>query len=390
MKKSYRKIKADRRHAWIRKDRESKIGEIEGLIFDCDGVIFDVSKSFRETIIRTVKWFFGTVMSVETPKINFCHIQMFKNTGAFNNDWELTYAITLHHLTNLLANAKKIEVRDKYKGDVMTTYSFFRELGSFLGKTVKKNEGEDLEKYVNDVGAGGLEAAKERALGKLAEAWKVSVEEARSILEHLSPFRGELYGENIIKRFFEETYCGSKLFEEIYGVPAVFHHGKGLIEEERPIVKRATLKEIIEIGFPPIGIASGRMRKQTTPLLEKYHLKEYFNLDASTFLEEIEGKERELMREGIHVKLDKPNTYPLVTTASKMKVDCFAYVGDTVADVLACLNTEAEVGCTVVSVGVLCSAENKEEVLAKFLELGCDVIIPTPDELPKIIREVRR
>ncbi|MEM3465640.1 MAG: hypothetical protein QXW47_01395 [Candidatus Jordarchaeales archaeon] len=389
MRKRYEKIKVNRRYAWIRKDREDRIKGIEGLIFDCDGVIFDVSRSFREAIMKTVEWFFSTVMGVKVPQINFSHIQMFKDTGAFNNDWELTYAIITYYLTNLLANARKIELKDKCRGDITTTYSFFKELGSFL-REIKESGGEDLEKYVEDVGVGGLEAAREKAARRLAEAWKVELDEARKVLEYVSPFEGEVYDENLIKRFFEEAYCGDKLFKEIYGVPAVFYRGKGLIENEKPIVRHKALKEIIGRGFPPIGIASGRMRKQTTPLLEKYRLEEYFDLDASTFLEEIEEKERELRREGRHVKLDKPNPYPLITTASKMRINSFAYVGDTIADVLACLNAETESGCNVVSVGVLCSAENKSEMLSKFLEFGCDVIIPTPNELPKVIGGVRK
>lgn len=387
MRERYRKVKVNGRYAWIQKDREDKIRKVEGLIFDCDGVIFDVSKSFKEAILKTVEWFFGIVLEVKPPSVNFGHIQMFKNTGAFNNDWELTYAITLYYLTDLLAKTGKIDLKYTCRSDVVATCSFFKELGMLLRKEEIE---EELESYVNEIGAGGLEAAKEKAACKLARAWRTSVDEARRTLEYISPFAGDLYDRNIIKRFFEEVYCGSRLFEEIYGVPAVFYRGKGLIENEKPIVKHATLRKIFDMGFPPIGIASGRMRKQTLPLLEKYGLKEYFDLDASTFLEEIEEKERELG--GGRVKLDKPNPYPLTSTAFKMGVSSFAYVGDTVADIMACINAEAEEGCSVVSVGVLCSAKGKSrrKLLAKFLELRCDVIIATPNELPEIIEKVKK
>ncbi|MEM1722480.1 MAG: hypothetical protein QXK43_01780 [Candidatus Jordarchaeales archaeon] len=381
---NYKEVRLGKHSIWIREGAEKRIEEIEGLVFDCDGVILDVSRSFMEAIIRTVKWFFGSVMEVRQPAVSLRHIQMFKNTGAFNNDWELTYALILYYLTDLLVKTRKIEVEKVDKVKIAETYNFFKELGRALkGAEVFFSEG--LEEYVAEIGSEGLRKGMRIAARKLSEAWGVEDHEAARILEKLSPFEGEIHDKNIIKRFFEEVYCGGRLFKEIYEEPALFYSGKGLIEKEKPIVKRATLRKILKMGFPPPGIASGRMRKQTVPLLEKYRIKEYFNLEASTFLEEIEEKEREISKSGRLLKLDKPNPYPLVATASKMGIKNFAYIGDTVADVLACINAETQTGQIVMSIGVLCSAENKRELLAKFLELGCDLIIPTPNEIPKVI-----
>jgi HAD superfamily phosphatase len=54
------------------------------LIFDMDGVLVDVTESYRETIARTVARFTG----VEIPR---SRIQDYKNQGGFNDDWELTH-----------------------------------------------------------------------------------------------------------------------------------------------------------------------------------------------------------------------------------------------------------------------------------------------------------
>jgi HAD superfamily phosphatase len=56
------------------------------LIFDMDGVLVDVTESYRETIARTVARFTG----VEMPR---SRIQDYKNQGGFNDDWELTHHI---------------------------------------------------------------------------------------------------------------------------------------------------------------------------------------------------------------------------------------------------------------------------------------------------------
>jgi len=56
------------------------------LVFDMDGVLADVTESYRETIAQTVEHFTGTEI---TPR----RIQDYKNRGGFNNDWKLTHHI---------------------------------------------------------------------------------------------------------------------------------------------------------------------------------------------------------------------------------------------------------------------------------------------------------
>jgi HAD superfamily phosphatase len=56
------------------------------LVFDMDGVLVDVTESYRETIARTVEHFTGTPIAREK-------IQEFKNRGGFNDDWELSHHI---------------------------------------------------------------------------------------------------------------------------------------------------------------------------------------------------------------------------------------------------------------------------------------------------------
>jgi HAD superfamily phosphatase len=56
------------------------------LVFDMDGVLADVTESYRETIACTVAHFTGVKVRPE-------RIQYYKNRGGFNNDWELTHHI---------------------------------------------------------------------------------------------------------------------------------------------------------------------------------------------------------------------------------------------------------------------------------------------------------
>jgi HAD superfamily phosphatase len=56
------------------------------LVFDMDGVLVDVTESYRETIARTVRHFTGAAIAREK-------IQEYKNEGGWNDDWKLSHHI---------------------------------------------------------------------------------------------------------------------------------------------------------------------------------------------------------------------------------------------------------------------------------------------------------
>lgn len=58
------------------------------LVFDMDGVLVEVSDSYRETIVQTVRHFTGQTIEREL-------IQQYKNQGGWNNDWALSQRIVL-------------------------------------------------------------------------------------------------------------------------------------------------------------------------------------------------------------------------------------------------------------------------------------------------------
>jgi HAD superfamily phosphatase len=56
------------------------------IVFDMDGVLAEVSESYREAIVQTVEHFTGQRVSRDT-------IQQYKNAGGWNNDWALSQKI---------------------------------------------------------------------------------------------------------------------------------------------------------------------------------------------------------------------------------------------------------------------------------------------------------
>lgn len=64
------------------------------LIFDMDGVLAEVSESYIEGIVMTVRHFTGTTVERET-------IYDYKNRGGYNNDWLLSQQLCRDHGVDL-------------------------------------------------------------------------------------------------------------------------------------------------------------------------------------------------------------------------------------------------------------------------------------------------
>src|SRR5947209_20289692 len=56
------------------------------LVFDMDGVLVEVSESYRETVVQTVRHFSRKTITRDL-------IQDYKNQGGWNNDWALSQRI---------------------------------------------------------------------------------------------------------------------------------------------------------------------------------------------------------------------------------------------------------------------------------------------------------
>jgi HAD superfamily phosphatase len=74
------------------------------IVFDMDGVLTEVSESYREAIVQTVRHFTGRQITRDL-------IQEYKNQGGWNNDWALSQKI-----------AADLGVNVEY-GDVVTAFN---------------------------------------------------------------------------------------------------------------------------------------------------------------------------------------------------------------------------------------------------------------------------
>ena len=83
------------------------LNELDSIIFDCDGVLIDIKKSYDETIIKTTQYVLEHLAKIDSSiDVDFKIIDGFKSTGGFNDEVDLTYAAIISFVA-----AKKLEFR---------------------------------------------------------------------------------------------------------------------------------------------------------------------------------------------------------------------------------------------------------------------------------------
>jgi HAD superfamily phosphatase len=84
--------------------------EIKAVLFDMDGVLVDVSRSYLRAVTETVFHFTGRQIQPST-------IQRYKNRGGFNDDWKLTHAIILDSGMEVSLARVVDEFQKRYRGE---------------------------------------------------------------------------------------------------------------------------------------------------------------------------------------------------------------------------------------------------------------------------------
>ncbi|MEM1093770.1 MAG: TIGR01548 family HAD-type hydrolase [Bacteroidota bacterium] len=83
---------------------------IRGVFFDMDGVLVNVSGSYRRAIQETVEHFAGRAIPAST-------IQRYKNGGGYNDDWKLTHRIISDAGITVSMRRVVDEFQRRYRGE---------------------------------------------------------------------------------------------------------------------------------------------------------------------------------------------------------------------------------------------------------------------------------
>jgi len=80
------------------------------LVFDMDGVLVEVTESYRETIARTVEHFTGAAPTRQ-------RIQEYKNAGGWNDDWKLSHHMVREAGIDIAFDDVKTHFQKLFHGD---------------------------------------------------------------------------------------------------------------------------------------------------------------------------------------------------------------------------------------------------------------------------------
>jgi HAD superfamily hydrolase (TIGR01548 family) len=335
------------------------------LIFDMDGVLIDVSRSYRKTIQQTIHIYLERCLGLKTDRVSNEDISLFKSAGGFNNDWELTSGFLLY----LLSISKVLPLPKKKKFlDLDATVLYLRQQRSHLHQTGPlTHKRKTLAQFLDQVkrSGGGLKGVRS-VLGRKWDGW----------VYH----SGDLAQENLVKRIFQEIYLGDK-FASHYRLPPLFYKDKGLYRREKPLIGKEILSSLRR--RMKLGIATGRPKFEAELALKQFRFAPFF--DSIITLDECEKEEaRLLMATGKKVKLTKPHPYSILRVIKEIGISnpqC-GYVGDVVDDMMAAKAARKE--SNMLAIGFLGNPPHRREREKSLLQAGADLLIKTPDDLLRL------
>ena len=331
--------------------------KIDALIFDVDGVLIDVTQSYRQTIIETVDLFFAQGLglsyggSAETL-LSLDDVDELKQAGGFNNDWNLTIAF-INYFLELIPPQSAITMPIRQNIPTLMTYLSIlgRKIPTTMHELRQRKNIRRLARGVADLG-GGLPG-----LRKLLKRNN----------RHMLPAKGSLLKSNIVERIFQEVYLGETLFEQIYQTHALTVHGPGLIHNETLLMNPEILTALSQ-RFP-LSIATGRPAAEATYSLERLKIAHLFNGMVS---------HDDLLAAS---QPGKPDPWSLLEAAQRLTPPptyC-AYIGDTVDDILAA--KAAGQRMPFIAIGSLAVSSDKQSLRGAFEANQADLILDHPDQL---------
>jgi HAD superfamily phosphatase len=343
--------------------------EMDILIFDLDGVLIDVTRSYRETIQRTVQIYLETCLGFKkgkTEPVAKEDIYLFKSAGGFNNDWDLTSGLLLFLLS---ISGFPLSPKKRKFSSINGVVSHLKTQSSNLNRNITELiQRKNLPPFIRKVksGGGGLRGVRKVLKGSF-EGWVYG--------------DGDLDHGNVVKRIFQEVYLGDK-FTSFYHLPPLFHKKQGLYLQERLIIPREILSSLRKRSR--LGIASGRPRFEAELALKRFRLLPYF--DSMVTLDECQEEEtRIFLTTGRKVRYAKPHPYSLLRVVKEIGIlnpRC-GYVGDVVDDMLAARAAEEKLD--ILAIGFLPEGKKGETVKGSLLKAGADLIVESPRALLQVL-----
>ena len=315
------------------------------IIFDMDGVIVDVSASYRDTVRKTAYLFLKDSKGgsgLREPLFTLEDLSAVKQSGGLNNDWDLSHRV----LTLLMSRVETLDSTDRAEWDVSRLAEYLDASDTHLEVTLCSYSGFRSPQadffYRNDVGSG-----------------------------------------NIIKQIFQEVYLGEELFKETYHMDCEFYKEDGFILREKLFISPDILSGWAECNT--LAVATGRPRAEALYPLKKHNIdcfEKIYSLDEC-----LEAEKEAVERGETDVSYSKPHPFMLDELADEFTAEGeeyaeYFYVGDMPDDMLAANASRHKFR----GIAVLYSAPDKKGSLERLKKAGASVIAESAQELGPLFK----
>lgn len=299
---------------------------IDSIIFDCDGVLIDVTRSYDLAIEKTTDYILKKFFNIPNPLcVSPDIIDGFKASGGFNDEVDLTYAAILS-----LYAANKLQ----------------RDERSFVFKVIQAADQTGIisvEKYLEGI---------------------TDISEIKKTLNYPGP-----HHQNKLYSIFDQMFYGPILYSKLFKKKSQFSDS-GFIENDIVILNSKLISRLKKRFDGKIAIVSGRGLESI-----RYSLKEMlneFDTKNSAFLED-ESRD-----------LAKPNPLPLIRSIEGLKSNHCLYVGDSMEDIIMA-NKASQSGKKTTFCAITGTSKNPEQKQKLFESKGAPIILDSIVYLPKIL-----
>jgi len=311
------------------------LSQLDCLVLDIDGVVLDVSRSFRVVICATTQYVATKLFNLEDtgPLLELPEVDLFKMAGGFNSDWDLTNAAVL------LVLAKQLH------SGATDTAAVRAAAPSWIDFT------SDIKRR-----GGGVVNAEAVILDLLTP------HQRRDFANHWNP--------KLVTQLFQEMYAGDEACPRLYGFSPEHIHGPGHYQEEQVILDRDLLPK-----SPKLGVVTGRTRNEAELALQVAGLRE--RIPLSSCITEDDG-------------VRKPDGRTLLMLRDRLDFRYAIYVGDTMDD-LRTVHNYRELKGSGKSKIISCIALSGPSGAAHrrlFLEAGAEIVAPDTNSLLQYLGNV--
>ena len=300
--------------------------EIDSIIFDCDGVLIDITKSYDLAIIKTTQHVLENFAKItDSINVDFKIIDGFKSTGGFNDEVDLAYAAILS-----LVAAKKLQ----------------KDPTEFIFEVIKNSDSSGIESV-------------ETYLDKQTDVSEIKKQLSYPGTHH----------ENPLYQIFDQLFYGPELYQKLFKNKSKFSE-PGLIEQDDVILNDSLLELLYKKFNSKIAMVTGRGKESVSYSLRELLMK--FDLNNSVFLED-ESRE-----------LAKPNPQPLFDSIKGINGNSTLYIGDSMEDFIMAKKV-TDMGCKTIFCGIIGTSKNPQEKLELFEKNETILVLDSIHLLPKVL-----